>query len=200
MFRVRRAKVIRFVGLAISSLGQGGADVCRRSADALQGPNFVRIDRKYDAPHVLNCRGSCWLISREEEDDVVPAGVACNFDLGVDSVGEQPVYREFEDKDGNLRVLNAGKGVELTFTNLDTGATLALKPDGSVSQIKFNPDGSSTAVLTGHNVIILFPTDEPAGPSTIQYVGRVVITIDLDEVFTVQSVRGTSTDICASLS
>lgn len=130
----------------------------------------------------------------------LPAGLACNFALGVDGIGEQPVYREFEDKDGNLRVLQAGKGVELTFTNLDTGATLALKPDGSVSQQTFNPDGSSTAVLTGHNVIILFPTDEPAGPSTIQYVGRVVITIDLDEVYTVQSVRGTSTDICASLS
>lgn len=131
---------------------------------------------------------------------VIPAGVACDFALGVDSVGEQPVYREFEDKDGNLRVLNAGKGVELTFTNTDTGATLALKPDGSVSQITFNPDGSVTLVATGHNVIILYPTDVPAGPSTIQYVGRVVISIDPDEVWTVQSVSGTSTDICATLS
>lgn len=138
--------------------------------------------------------------SASAETFVVPAGIACDFELGVDSVGEQPVYREFEDKDGNLRILNAGKGVELTFTNTDTGATLALKPNGSVSQATVYPDGSATYVATGHNVIILFPTDVPAGPSTIQYVGRVVFSIAPDGVWTMLSISGTSTDICAALS
>ena len=53
---------------------------------------------------------------------------------------------------------------------------------------------------TGHNVLILFPSDVPAGPSTTLYVGRVVYTIGTDGVFTLVSTRGTATDICAALS
>ncbi len=64
----------------------------------------------------------------------------------------------------------------------------------------FNPDGSYTETLTGHNVLILFPTDVPAGPSTTLYVGSVVFTVDLAAVFTVQRVSGKATDICAALS
>ena len=48
-------------------------------------------------------------------------------------------------------------------------------------------------------MLILFPTDVPAGPSTTLHVGRVVYTIDTNGVFTVQRVSGTSTDICAAL-
>ena len=54
---------------------------------------------------------------------------------------------------------------------------------------------------TGHNVIILFPTDFPAGPSTIQYVGRVLYTVSADgtNTFTLRQVSGTRSDICAAL-
>jgi len=41
--------------------------------------------------------------------------------------------------------------------------------------------------------------DVPAGPSTTLYVGRVVFTVDTSGVFTLQSVSGKSTDICAAL-
>jgi hypothetical protein len=54
--------------------------------------------------------------------------------------------------------------------------------------------------LTGHNVLFLFPTDVPAGPSTTLYVGRVVFHVDTEGVFTLQSTNGTATDICAALS
>ncbi|MFN8490788.1 MAG: hypothetical protein U0350_24565 [Caldilineaceae bacterium] len=49
-------------------------------------------------------------------------------------------------------------------------------------------------------MIILFPTDVPAGPSTTQYVGQVVYTVDAAGVFTLQQVSGQTTDICAALS
>ena len=64
------------------------------------------------------------------------------------------------------------------------------------------PDGRTTTfTATGHFVLILFPTDVPAGPSTTYYVGRVVVTIDnLTGVFTLQETRGTATDLCAALS
>jgi hypothetical protein len=88
----------------------------------------------------------------------------------------------------------------LRYTNLTTGKTFSTKSNGAVSQIKFNPDGSYTQQLTGHNVLILFPTDIPSGPSTTLIVGRVVFTVDTNGVFTVQDVNGKTTDICAILS
>jgi hypothetical protein len=99
-----------------------------------------------------------------------------------------------------VRLLSAGKGSELSFTNLDTGATLSLTTGGSVTHITLNPDGSQTVTATGHTVLILFPTDVPAGPSTTLYQGRIVYTVDPDEVFTLQEVSGRETDICAALS
>jgi hypothetical protein len=64
----------------------------------------------------------------------------------------------------------------------------------------FNADGSRTVTLTGHNLLILFPTDVPPGPSTTLYVGRVVFTVDAGGVFTLESTSGRATDICAALS
>jgi hypothetical protein len=132
----------------------------------------------------------------------LPAGVACaGFDLRVEIWGSpHQVYREFFDKNGNLvRTLTAGKGNTLAFTNLLTGKQLWLQPNGSVTHVVLNLDGSQTVTITGHNVLILFPTDVPAGPSTTLYVGRIVFTVDPTGVFTLQRVSGTSTDICAAL-
>ena len=110
------------------------------------------------------------------------------------------VEKEFTDKNGNVvRILSAGRGTKLVFTNLSNAKTLSLKPNGSVSHTQVNLDGTTTVALTGHNVLVLFPTDVPAGPSTTLYVGRIVYTVDASAVFTVQSVSGTTMDICAAL-
>jgi hypothetical protein len=131
---------------------------------------------------------------------VFPAGTACTFDLQVDGFGGHRQFREFKDKSGNVvRTLDAGTGSALTFTNLSTGTVLTTPSNGAVSRRTFNPDGSFTETDTGHNVLILFPTDNPAGPSTTLIVGRVVFTVDLSAVFTVQRVTGKVTDICAAL-
>ncbi len=130
-----------------------------------------------------------------------PAGAACWFDLRVGiSFNPNRVDRQFTDKNGNVvRLLTAGKGSTLVFTNLLTGNKLSLKPNGSVEHITLNPNGSQTVSITGHNVVILFPTDVPAGPSTTLYVGRVTYTVDTNQVFTLQSTSGASTDICGAL-
>jgi hypothetical protein len=128
-------------------------------------------------------------------------GIACDFGLEVDFSGGHRVERVFTDKNGNpIRFLSAGAGFLETFTNLDTGAAVTFPTGGSVSQLKVNPDGTQIFVGTGFNVIVLFPTDVPAGPSTILYQGRFVATIDSTGVATVQQVTGTQTDICAALS
>jgi hypothetical protein len=62
-----------------------------------------------------------------------------------------------------------------------------------------NADGTFTVQATGHNVVILFPTDVPAGPSTTLYTGRLVYTVDASNNFTVVSSSGPTTDICALL-
>src|SRR3989442_5085073 len=54
-----------------------------------------------------------------------------------------------------------------------TDVTLSLSSNGAVTNVTKNPDGSETVVTTGHNILILFPTDVPAGPTTTLYVGRV---------------------------
>jgi hypothetical protein len=137
-----------------------------------------------------------------EHDVVFPAGLACDFELAVDLAGgDQRVERTFVDANGNpVRMLSAGVGFQLTFTNLSSDATTALPANGAVMNTVFNADGSQTVTLTGHNVLFLFPTDVPAGPSTTLYVGRVVFTVDAEGVFTLQSTSGRATDICAALS
>jgi hypothetical protein len=131
----------------------------------------------------------------------LPAGVACAFPLRVEGTGDKRIMREFTDRNGNVvRLLSAGKGFTLTFTNTSPGGeSLTLQSNGSVERTTVNSDGTRTVVSTGHNVLILFPTDIPAGPSTTLYVGQIVYTIDADGVFTLQSTSGTTTDICALL-
>jgi hypothetical protein len=136
-----------------------------------------------------------------DHDLVFPAGTACDFDLAVDVAGGHQVVHTFLDANGNtVRTISTGVGSQLTFTNLATTATLALPANGAVTNTVINADGSQTVTLTGHNVLILFPTDVPAGPSTTLYVGRVVFTIGVDGVFTLRSTSGRATDICAALS
>src|SRR5262245_39448619 len=98
----------------------------------------------------------------------LPAGLACSaFDLRVEIWNSQNrVFKEFRDRNGNVvRMLTAGKGNTLAFTNLLTTEQISLKPNGAVEHVALNPDGTQIWTVTGHNVLVLFPTDVPAGPS-----------------------------------
>ena len=104
---------------------------------------------------------------------------------------------EFTDANGNDVQLITGLAGPVTFTNTDTGASLTAPARGAVWKLVTTPDGRTTTfTATGHFVLILFPEDVPAGPSTTLYVGRVVFTIDnLTGVFTLQETRGTAADL-----
>ena len=135
-------------------------------------------------------------------DDVTfPAGVACSFELRVHIVNsDHRVTRVFTDANGNtVRMLSAGRGSQLTFTNADTGRTLSLPANGAVARSVKTAGGLLTETDTGHNILILFPTDVPAGPSTTLYVGRIVFTVDAAGVFRLGPTSGRKTDICAAL-
>jgi len=131
----------------------------------------------------------------------LPAGQGCDFALRWDATGGNPIEKDFYDKSGNpVRVLSAGKGTLNTYTNLDTGKSISIKTDGSVTSTKTNPDGTLTVTATGHNGLIMFPSDVPAGPTTTQYTGKIVYNIDPKTgVFTLVSTTGTALDVCAAL-
>ncbi len=129
------------------------------------------------------------------------AGEACAFPLRIDITGSTQVNKTFQGADGSLRLLAAGTGSDLVFTNLATGKTFALTGNGSVTWTRIDASGSARLTLTGHNIAIYFPTDIPAGPSTTLVVGREDIAVDLTTFqFTRLSRTGNSTDICAALS
>ena len=131
-----------------------------------------------------------------------PAGEACqDFALALDiTLNPRQVFKEFKDDAGNVvRTISAGRGSVLVFTNLDTEKTVSLTSNGSVSKTSFDSVGSSTVEATGHNVIILFPSDVTAGPSTTLYEGRVVFTSTAAGAFEIVSSSGPTRDICAEL-
>ena len=105
-----------------------------------------------------------------------PAGQPARS-LQVESPGPQ-VNKTFVGHDGSVRLLSAGKGSDLVFKNLASGATYALG-ERSGEWTRIDASGSTRITLTGHNVVIYFPTDVPAGPSTTLVVGREDIAVDL---------------------
>lgn len=129
----------------------------------------------------------------------IPAGVACSFGLGIDfapPVGGS-VWREWTDAEGNVvRTLQAGTGNALTFTNLATGATFSTPSNGSVISTRYLADGAQVVQMTGHTILIMYPTDDPAGPSTTLYVGRVTFTMDATGFTQVDMSAGRAVDIC----
>jgi len=132
---------------------------------------------------------------------VLPSNLACEFPLQIEIWEIHPnVIREFKDKNGFVRSLSAGKGSALRFTNLDNNKTFSTRPNGSVLHTTtYQSDGSYTQTNTGHTILILFPTDVPAGPSTTLHVGRVVYTSDIDNNFNVIKESNNQTDICAAI-
>jgi hypothetical protein len=132
---------------------------------------------------------------------VYAAGTACPFPLQIDSTGGPQVNKTFAGPDGSVRFLSAGKGSDLVFTNLTNGKTFSLAGNGAVSWLRIDSSGAAVFTLTGHNVVIYFPTDHPAGPSTTLVVGREEISVDLSTFgFTRISRTGSTTDICAAVS
>jgi autotransporter passenger strand-loop-strand repeat protein len=132
----------------------------------------------------------------------LPAGIACpDFALRVSWSGGNVHTKQFVDRDGNpVRTITAGKGFLLTYTNLDAGNSVTIRTDGSVSKTTYNPDGTQTVSATGHNGLILFPTDIPAGPTTTHYIGRIVYNVDpATGVFTLLETSRNQRDICAEL-
>lgn len=139
---------------------------------------------------------------------VLPAGLGCAFNLGISAADGNLHTKVFTDKNGNVvRTITAGKGTDLTFTNYgpdpnkpEAGKSVTIKTAGSVSKAVENGDGSQTVTATGHNAVIVFPTDIPAGPTTTLYIGKLVYYfVPATGFFRLISAAGPQRDICAEL-
>ncbi len=126
-----------------------------------------------------------------------PAGLVCSFGLNVSQGAGGPRHDQVLH---NGVIVSAGRGNALVFENAETHATFETPATGATTRTVPGPDGSVTMTMTGANVLFMFPTDTPAGPSTTLYVGRVVVMIDAGSNFTILSSTGRSVDICKALS
>ena len=131
-----------------------------------------------------------------------PAGWACsNFGVKIDIWEGGAVVRQVKDRNGVVRALLAGTGNTFRYTNMLTGKTTSTRAGGA-SQIStsYAVDGTQKVTTNGHVLVVWFPSDIPAGPSTNYYTGRFVYTLSPDYVGTMQSHSGNSRDICTELS
>jgi hypothetical protein len=140
--------------------------------------------------------------SAQDHDIVIPEGEACaDFALGIDNPEFPPLRREFIDRNGNPVRLFAGQSGAIIYTNLETGESLSFNARGTRLLETTDPTtGLQTLEFSGQVGLVLFPTDVPAGPSTTQISGRLVVTFDPATGFTeVQTLEGSQIDICAEL-
>ncbi|MGP4031765.1 hypothetical protein [Pseudarthrobacter sp. 1C304] len=121
-----------------------------------------------------------------------------DFNITFTFTGGNQADRVVREKDGVIYTITAGHGTVLTVTNAETLKSVTFPTQGSVTQVTQYPDGTADIQLTGKNLFILFPGDDP-GPSTKLYTGRVTFSNDANGRSTVTSTSGTQRDICAEL-
>jgi hypothetical protein len=133
-------------------------------------------------------------IERSPVDVTFATDEWCGFPIEAHITGFI-VHIEWVDKNGNVRIFEAGPQIKWTLTNLDTGETITVNFSGPV-HVDENADGGFTAVETGlwgH-----FTNPETGEPGLFQSAGRRVITVDAEGNESVQFV-GRVTDLCAKL-
>ena len=131
----------------------------------------------------------------------LPAGVGCDFPLGLDGGAFPPERRDFTDRNGNPVTLLAGRSGALTWTNLTTGESISFTSRGTALRVTETSPTSQLLEFSGHVGLVLFPTDVPAGPSTTQISGRLVLRVNPTNGDTeVLKQQGQQIDVCAALS
>jgi hypothetical protein len=104
----------------------------------------------------------------------------------------------FLDRRGNpVKLIGVFPGNTLTLTNLVGGKALVLGATGSF-QLRANPDGTATAMVTGHGA---WPDGNPvtAEPGIWYQSGRVSATLDSDGNATSVKSTGTLVNLCPLL-
>jgi hypothetical protein len=132
---------------------------------------------------------------------VIPAGQGCAFELKLEGGAFPPERHSFTDRNGNKITVLAGKSGATTWTNTKTGKSVTFTSRGTALRVTQTSPTSQILEFSGHAGLVLFPTDVPAGPSTTQMTGRLVLSFDPTTGDTVVlKQEGQQTDVCAALS
>ncbi len=138
----------------------------------------------------------------------LPEGEACaDFDVTLEIGNDSKRNTRMFERHGKAVSLTTGAAESVIVSRVDDLGTVlqsvTVPSRGARTEITTNPDGSSTFVSTGNLLLVLFSTDAGGAglspTSTTLIAGRTVFTVDEEGVFTVESVRGKQTDICAAL-
>lgn len=138
--------------------------------------------------------------SSADDSWVFPPDMVCpGFGVQWDTHLDVDLYREIAPRRGDVvHGIYVQAGL-VTLTNLSTNKQVSEYVDGAVFHDRYYPDGTALSTLSGEFIVSLYPTDTPAGPSLRLYNGRMTYRTDVDGNWTVESVRGTSVDLCARL-
>ncbi|MDP9336244.1 MAG: hypothetical protein M3Q30_23430 [Actinomycetota bacterium] len=120
----------------------------------------------------------------------------CTFPV-LGHIDGSEIDTTFTDKAGNpVRLLGVFPGNTLTLTNLDTGKEITVGATGSF-QLRVEPDGSASAMVTGHGAWLGNPiTGEPG----IWFQsGRVSATFNTEGDTTSMKSTGDLVNLCARL-
>jgi hypothetical protein len=130
---------------------------------------------------------------------------ACpNFDVSLSFSGGNQGLRVTRVHDGVIYTVTSGSGTTITFYAVDKKGNIlkSVTFDTKASVTKTATSGGNTTYqINGFGTLLLFPTDQPGGPSTTVYNGTVTFTFDATNtlVSTVLN-KGRQFDICAALS
>ena len=102
---------------------------------------------------------------------------------GLDGGAFPPERKTFTDPNGNPIVVLAGKSGAVTYTNLDTNESLTFPSRGTALRVTTQSDETQLLEFSGNVGILLFPLDVPAGPSTTQINGRLVLSVGSGDRF-----------------
>jgi hypothetical protein len=103
----------------------------------------------------------------------------------------------FTDSAGNpVKLLGVFPGNTLTLTNLLTGTSITVGATGSF-QLRLNPDGSASGMVTGQGAWLSNPVT--GEPGIWHQSGRVTATIDAEGNTTSVSSTGKLIDLCPQL-
>jgi hypothetical protein len=130
-----------------------------------------------------------------------PAGVACaDFPVQVQVRGVSKEPRELPTGDGSLRWQVAGKDADYRFVNVDEPTKTYTLTRTAYRMSQSTEAGLLVLTISGTGWLILFPEDEPAGPSTTVFSGAMVLKEGTDGVFRVTKWTGNKVDVCAAIS
>jgi hypothetical protein len=120
----------------------------------------------------------------------------CSFPV-LGHIEGNEINTTFTDRFGNpIRLLGVFPGNTLTLTNLDSDKSITVGATGSF-QLRANPDGTASAMVTGQGVWLGHPVT--GEPGIWFQSGRVSASLDADGNATSVNVTGKLVDLCPRL-